>query len=108
LEVAEGRLNRDRVQGYPFQRFRSRGHEQLHCQPGLPGDGRAPLGQAVSLEKSLQVANEMLAARGPAAAIRLEEGSGISRNNHFTARGCTAGSRIASREGTRMRQHDSH
>jgi D-alanyl-D-alanine carboxypeptidase/D-alanyl-D-alanine-endopeptidase (penicillin-binding protein 4) len=41
----------------------------------------------VSLEKSLQVANELLAAHGLAAAIHLEEGSGISRNNHFTARG---------------------
>ena len=47
------------------------------------------LGGPVSLEKSLQVANEMLAARGLAEAIHLEEGSGISRNNHFTARGLT-------------------
>ena len=45
------------------------------------------LGGPVSLEKSLQVANEMLAAHGLAAAIHLEEGSGISRNNHLTARG---------------------
>ena len=45
------------------------------------------LGGPVSLEKSLQVANEMLAAHGLAAAIHLEEGSGISRNNQFTARG---------------------
>jgi serine-type D-Ala-D-Ala carboxypeptidase/endopeptidase (penicillin-binding protein 4) len=45
------------------------------------------LGGPVSLEKSLQVANEMLAAHGLAAAIHLEEGSGISRNNRFTARG---------------------
>jgi D-alanyl-D-alanine carboxypeptidase/D-alanyl-D-alanine-endopeptidase (penicillin-binding protein 4) len=45
------------------------------------------LGGPVSLEKSLQVANEILAAHGLAAAIHLEEGSGISRNNHFTARG---------------------
>jgi serine-type D-Ala-D-Ala carboxypeptidase/endopeptidase (penicillin-binding protein 4) len=44
-------------------------------------------GGPVSLEKSLQVANEMLAAHGLTAAIHLEEGSGISRNNHFTARG---------------------
>src|SRR6478735_5176368 len=44
-------------------------------------------GRPVSLEKSLQVANEMLPAHGLAAAIHLEEGSGISRNNHFTARG---------------------
>ncbi len=45
------------------------------------------LGGPVSVEKSLQVANEMLAAHGLAAAVHLEEGSGISRNNHFTARG---------------------
>ena len=45
------------------------------------------LGGPVSLEKSLLVANEMLAAHGLAAAIHLEEGSGISRDNRFTARG---------------------
>src|SRR5215468_3810252 len=45
------------------------------------------LGGPVSLEKSLKVANEMLAAHGLATAIHLEEGSGISRGNHFTARG---------------------
>ena len=45
------------------------------------------LGGAVSLEKSLKVANEMLAANGLADAIHIEEGSGISRNDHFTARG---------------------
>jgi serine-type D-Ala-D-Ala carboxypeptidase/endopeptidase (penicillin-binding protein 4) len=45
------------------------------------------LGGPVSLEKSLKVANEMLAAHGLAAAIHLEEGSGISRDNSFTARG---------------------
>jgi len=49
--------------------------------------GGRRLGGPVSLEKSLQVANEMLAAHGLAAAVHLEEGSGISRNNHFTARG---------------------
>jgi D-alanyl-D-alanine carboxypeptidase/D-alanyl-D-alanine-endopeptidase (penicillin-binding protein 4) len=49
--------------------------------------GGRRLGGPVSLEKPLQVANEMLAARGLAADIHLEEGSGISRNNHFTARG---------------------
>ena len=41
----------------------------------------------VSLEKSLEVANEMLAAHGLAEAIHLEEGAGISRDNRFTARG---------------------
>jgi serine-type D-Ala-D-Ala carboxypeptidase/endopeptidase (penicillin-binding protein 4) len=49
--------------------------------------GGRRLGGPVSLEKSLQVANEMLAVHGLAAAIHLEEGSGISRNNRFTARG---------------------
>ena len=45
------------------------------------------LGGPVSLEKSLKVANEKLAAHDLAGAIHLEEGSGISRNNSFTARG---------------------
>jgi D-alanyl-D-alanine carboxypeptidase/D-alanyl-D-alanine-endopeptidase (penicillin-binding protein 4) len=45
------------------------------------------LGGPVSLEKSLKVANAMLAANGLAESIHLEEGSGISRDNHFTARG---------------------
>jgi D-alanyl-D-alanine carboxypeptidase/D-alanyl-D-alanine-endopeptidase (penicillin-binding protein 4) len=45
------------------------------------------LGGPVSVEKSLKVANGMLAAHGLAAAIHLEEGSGISRDNRFTARG---------------------
>jgi D-alanyl-D-alanine carboxypeptidase/D-alanyl-D-alanine-endopeptidase (penicillin-binding protein 4) len=45
------------------------------------------LGGPVSLEKSLKVANEMLTAQGLAADIHLEEGSGISRDNRFTARG---------------------
>jgi D-alanyl-D-alanine carboxypeptidase/D-alanyl-D-alanine-endopeptidase (penicillin-binding protein 4) len=43
------------------------------------------LGGPVSLEKSLEVANEMLAAHGLAGDIHLEEGSGISRNDRFTA-----------------------
>jgi D-alanyl-D-alanine carboxypeptidase/D-alanyl-D-alanine-endopeptidase (penicillin-binding protein 4) len=45
------------------------------------------LGGPVSLEKSLQVANEMLFRNGLAESIQLEEGSGISRGNRFTARG---------------------
>ena len=45
------------------------------------------LGGPVSLEKSLKVANAMLSANGLADAIHLEEGSGISRGNRFTARG---------------------
>jgi D-alanyl-D-alanine carboxypeptidase/D-alanyl-D-alanine-endopeptidase (penicillin-binding protein 4) len=47
------------------------------------------LGGAVSLEKSLKVANAMLAMNGLADAIHIEEGSGISRDNRFTARGLT-------------------
>ena len=49
--------------------------------------GGQRLGGPVSLKKSIQVANEILAAQGLADAIQLEEGSGISRGNHFTARG---------------------
>jgi D-alanyl-D-alanine carboxypeptidase/D-alanyl-D-alanine-endopeptidase (penicillin-binding protein 4) len=44
-------------------------------------------GGPVSLEKSVQVAGEILAAHDLAGAIQLEEGSGISRGNRFTARG---------------------
>jgi serine-type D-Ala-D-Ala carboxypeptidase/endopeptidase (penicillin-binding protein 4) len=45
------------------------------------------LGGPVSLEKSLQVANETFAAHGLADAFHLEEGSGISRDDRLTARG---------------------
>jgi D-alanyl-D-alanine carboxypeptidase/D-alanyl-D-alanine-endopeptidase (penicillin-binding protein 4) len=44
-------------------------------------------GGPASLEKSLGVTREILAANGLAGAIELEEGSGISRGNRFTARG---------------------
>jgi serine-type D-Ala-D-Ala carboxypeptidase/endopeptidase (penicillin-binding protein 4) len=49
--------------------------------------GAHRLGGPVSLAKSLHVANEMLAAHDLAGGIHLEEGSGISRGNRFTARG---------------------
>ncbi len=49
--------------------------------------GAHRLGGPVSLAKSLKVANGMLAAHDLAGAIHLEEGSGISRGNRFTARG---------------------
>jgi D-alanyl-D-alanine carboxypeptidase/D-alanyl-D-alanine-endopeptidase (penicillin-binding protein 4) len=49
--------------------------------------GGHELGGPVSLEKSLKVANTMLAAHGLSDAIHLEEGSGISRDTRFTARG---------------------
>jgi D-alanyl-D-alanine carboxypeptidase/D-alanyl-D-alanine-endopeptidase (penicillin-binding protein 4) len=45
------------------------------------------LGGQVSLEKSLKVANAMLGQHGLADSIHMEEGSGISRDNRFTARG---------------------
>jgi D-alanyl-D-alanine carboxypeptidase/D-alanyl-D-alanine-endopeptidase (penicillin-binding protein 4) len=45
------------------------------------------LGGPVSLAKSLHVANELLAQHGLAESIHLAEGSGISRDNRFTARG---------------------
>ena len=48
--------------------------------------GGRRLGGPVSLEKSLRVANETLAANGLEGDIHLEEGSGISRSNRFTAR----------------------
>ena len=49
--------------------------------------GGQRLGGPVSLDKSLKVARESLAAQGLGTAIQLEEGSGLSRGNHFTARG---------------------
>lgn len=49
--------------------------------------GARRLGGPVSLKKSLQVAREILADHDLAEAIHLEEGSGISRGNRFTARG---------------------
>ena len=51
--------------------------------------GAQRYGGPVSLEKSLRVANEMLAANGLQDDIYLEEGSGLSRGNRFTARGLT-------------------
>jgi D-alanyl-D-alanine carboxypeptidase/D-alanyl-D-alanine-endopeptidase (penicillin-binding protein 4) len=44
-------------------------------------------GGPVSLGKSLEVAREILAEHDLEDAIHLEEGSGISRENRFTARG---------------------
>jgi D-alanyl-D-alanine carboxypeptidase/D-alanyl-D-alanine-endopeptidase (penicillin-binding protein 4) len=49
--------------------------------------GAHKLDAPVSLDKSLQVANTILAAHGLADSIHLEEGSGISRDTKFTARG---------------------
>lgn len=49
--------------------------------------GAHRLGGPVSLDKSVEVARKILAANNLAAAIKLEEGSGLSRGNRFTARG---------------------
>ena len=49
--------------------------------------GAQRYGGPVSLEKSLRVANEMLAANDLQDDIYLEEGSGLSRGNRFTANG---------------------
>ena len=49
--------------------------------------GAKSLGGPVSLEKSVAVASKMLAAHDLADAIQIEEGSGLSRGNRFTARG---------------------
>jgi serine-type D-Ala-D-Ala carboxypeptidase/endopeptidase (penicillin-binding protein 4) len=64
------------------------------------------LGGPVSLEKSLQVANEMLAAHGLAAYIHLEEGSGISRNTRFTARGLAKVLALFAPHADLLRGHD--
>jgi len=49
--------------------------------------GAHRFGGPVSLEKSLKVANQMLAAQGLSKDIHIVEGSGISRDDRFTARG---------------------
>lgn len=68
--------------------------------------GARRLGGPVSLQKSLQVANEMLAAQGLAATIHLEEGSGISRDNHFTARGLAKVLELFAPHSDLLRGHD--
>lgn len=49
--------------------------------------GAHRMGGPVSLKKSLKVTGELLAKHKLATAINLVEGSGISRENHFTAEG---------------------
>ncbi|MEZ5809889.1 MAG: D-alanyl-D-alanine carboxypeptidase [Rhizobiaceae bacterium] len=55
---------------------------QIFLEVGAKG-----LGGPVSLQKSLRVARGMLIKHGLEGAIQLVEGSGISRDNRFTARG---------------------
>ena len=49
--------------------------------------GANSLGAPVSIEKSLEVARKILTANGLGDAIQIEEGSGLSRGNRFTATG---------------------
>jgi D-alanyl-D-alanine carboxypeptidase/D-alanyl-D-alanine-endopeptidase (penicillin-binding protein 4) len=68
--------------------------------------GAHRLGGPVSLEKSLQVANGMLAAHDLAGAIHLVEGSGISRDNRFTARGLAKVLALFAPHANLLRGHD--
>ena len=69
--------------------------------------GGRRLGGPVSLEKSLKIANEMLAAHGLGdGAIHLEEGSGISRDNRFTARGLAKVLELFAPHADLLRGHD--
>jgi len=68
--------------------------------------GGHSLGGPVSLEKSLKIANESLAAHDLGAAIHLEEGSGISRDNHFTARGLAKVLELFAPHADLLRGHD--
>ena len=68
--------------------------------------GAKRLGGPVSLEKSLTVANEMLAAQGLAADIQLKEGSGISPENRFATRGLVKVLALFAPNATLLRGHD--
>jgi D-alanyl-D-alanine carboxypeptidase/D-alanyl-D-alanine-endopeptidase (penicillin-binding protein 4) len=68
--------------------------------------GGRRFGGPVSLEKSLEVANETLAAHDLAADIHLEEGSGISRDDHFTARGLAKVLALFAPHADLLRGHD--
>ena len=68
--------------------------------------GGRSLGGPVSLEKSLQVANNKLTANGLSDAIHLEEGSGISRDNRFTARGLAKVLALFAPHADLLRGHD--
>jgi D-alanyl-D-alanine carboxypeptidase/D-alanyl-D-alanine-endopeptidase (penicillin-binding protein 4) len=63
-------------------------------------------GGPVSLEKSLQVAREMLAAQELAESIHLEEGAGISRGNRFMARGVAKVLNLFAPHADLLRGHD--
>ena len=68
--------------------------------------GAHRLGAPVSLAKSLNVAHDMLAEHKLADAIHLEEGSGISRANHFTARGLAEVLKLFAPHASLLHGHD--
>ena len=68
--------------------------------------GGKSLGGPVSLEKSLQVANGKLVASGLASDLHIEEGSGISRDNRFTARGLIKVLELFAPHADLLRGHD--
>ena len=68
--------------------------------------GGNSLGGPVSLAKSLRAANDKLAAQRLATAIHLEEGSGISRGNRFTARGLAKVLELFASHADLLRGHD--
>ena len=68
--------------------------------------GARRFGSPVSLDKSLQVANAMLAAHGLDNDIHLEEGSGISRLNLFTALGLAKVLGLFASHADLLRGHD--
>jgi D-alanyl-D-alanine carboxypeptidase/D-alanyl-D-alanine-endopeptidase (penicillin-binding protein 4) len=68
--------------------------------------GGRRMGGPVSLQKSLQIANAMLAAHDLATTIHLEEGSGISRDNRFTARGLAKVLELFAPHADLLRGHD--
>ncbi len=81
--------------------------EQLHRQPGLPGDRRdtAWAGQSASRSRSRSRTRCSPRTASPTA-IHLEEGSGISRNNHFTARGLAKVLELFAPHADLLRGHD--
>jgi D-alanyl-D-alanine carboxypeptidase/D-alanyl-D-alanine-endopeptidase (penicillin-binding protein 4) len=68
--------------------------------------GGRRMGGPVSLQKSLQIADEMVASHDLATAIHLEEGSGISRDNRFTARGLAKVLELFAAHADLLRGHD--
>ena len=68
--------------------------------------GGHKLGGPVSLAKSMQVARTALAAQGLDGAIHMEEGSGISRDGRFTARGLAKVLELFAAHADLLRGHD--